>query len=166
MDRVGLADDRADRLARVQRRVGVLEDHLHLAAHRLQRRALDVRDVLPVKAHFAGGRLQQSRDQARGGALATARLADDAQRLAALHVEADAVDRLHGADLFLHHDPARQREVLDQVAHLHERVAAAACSCRLLWHADVGQRLGGPASGRSSAHRRLRTSGSSRQATW
>ena len=31
-----LADDRADRLARVQRRVRVLEDHLHLAAQRLQ----------------------------------------------------------------------------------------------------------------------------------
>ena len=35
--RSGSAMHRADRHARVQRRVGVLEDHLHPAAHRLQR---------------------------------------------------------------------------------------------------------------------------------
>ena len=34
LDRVGRADDLPDRLARVQRRVRVLEDHLHLAAER------------------------------------------------------------------------------------------------------------------------------------
>ena len=36
VDRERLADDRADRLARVQRRVRVLEDHLHLAPQRLE----------------------------------------------------------------------------------------------------------------------------------
>ena len=37
VDRERLADDRADRLARVQRRVRVLEDHLHVAPQLLER---------------------------------------------------------------------------------------------------------------------------------
>ena len=42
---------------------------------------------------------QQPEQQPRGGRLAAARLADDAERLAALDVEGDAVDRVHGAEL-------------------------------------------------------------------
>ena len=45
-------------------------------------------------------------------------------------VEVDPVDRLHGADFFLHDDAARQREVLDQAAHLHERICVPAASHR------------------------------------
>ena len=40
-----LGDDRADGLARVQRRVRVLEDHLHVPAQRLELRAREGRDV-------------------------------------------------------------------------------------------------------------------------
>ena len=43
--------------ARVERRVGVLEDHLHLAPHRAQRRAAQRRDVAPVELDRARGGL-------------------------------------------------------------------------------------------------------------
>ena len=46
----GRADDLADRLPRVQRGVGILEDHLHLASQRSQGAALQLRDVLSVEA--------------------------------------------------------------------------------------------------------------------
>ena len=50
------------------------------------------------------------------------------ERLAAHHVERHAVDGVHGADLPLEDDPARDREVLDEVAHLDQRLAHAALS--------------------------------------
>ncbi len=131
MDLERLADRRADRFARVQRRVRVLEDHLHLAPDRLQPRALQLRDVLTVEADLARRRVEQAHDQPRRRALAAARLADDPERLAAHHVEVDPVDRLHRADFALDHDPARQREVLDQAAHLHQRLARRRVRARL-----------------------------------
>ena len=78
-------------------------------------------DVVAVEADLPAGGLEQAHDQARRRALAAAGLAHDPQRLAAAHLEADAVDRLDGADLALKHDPARDREVLDEVAHLQQR---------------------------------------------
>src|SRR4029079_7622662 len=58
-------DDRSDRLTRVERRVGVLEDHLHLAAQGLQRAAAQVRDVVALEADRATRRLEEPHDQAR-----------------------------------------------------------------------------------------------------
>ena len=89
MDRERLGDDRADRLARVQRRVRVLEDHLHLAAQRLAARApRERRDVAAVERDRARSSASSSRsDQPRGRRLAAARLADDAERLALADVE-------------------------------------------------------------------------------
>ena len=46
-----VADDRADALARVQARVGVLEDHLHLAAKRPQRAGAQLADRAAVEDH-------------------------------------------------------------------------------------------------------------------
>jgi len=48
---------------------------------------------------------------------------DDSQRLAAVDVERDAVDRPHGADPPLEDDPLGDGEVLDQVADLDQRLA-------------------------------------------
>ena len=50
------------------------------------------------------------------------------ERLAAQHVEGDAVDGVHRADLALEDDPAREREVLDEVADLDQRLAHAGSS--------------------------------------
>ena len=57
VDRERLADDRADRLARVQRGVRVLEDQLNLAADGLQfEPPFEARDVLALEADLPGGR--------------------------------------------------------------------------------------------------------------
>src|ERR1017187_8529741 len=80
VDHERIGDDPADRLARVQRRVGVLEDHLHLAADRLQPRAPQLRDVATLEAHLARRRVEQPSDQAGRRALAAARLADQPER--------------------------------------------------------------------------------------
>ena len=57
-----LGDDRADPPARVQRRVRVLEDHLHLAAQRPQPRARQVGDVLAFELDRAGRHRHQLAD--------------------------------------------------------------------------------------------------------
>ena len=54
-----LRDRRADRHARIERCVRVLEDHLHLAAHRPQRALTQVRDVGTVEHDLAVARLVQ-----------------------------------------------------------------------------------------------------------
>ena len=140
-----LGDDEADALARVQRRVRVLEDHHHLAPDRPHLRAREVRDVAPVEDDLAAGRVEQAHDAARHRRLAAAGLADDAERLALVDGEGDAVDGLDGADLLLEDDPARDREVLLQVLDDEQLVARAR---------RLGRRRSGglPGRGRSSRH--------------
>ena len=110
-----LGDDEADALARVERRVRVLEDHHHLAPERAHVLARELRDVPALEDDLAVRRLEQLHDAARHRRLAAAGLADDAERLALPEGEADPVDGLHGADLLLEDDPAGDREVLLQV---------------------------------------------------
>ena len=124
VDDEGVGDDRADRLARVQRRVRVLEDHLHLATQGLQLRALDRRDLAAVEVDRARRRVHQAQQQAGGRGLAATRLAHEAERLAAHDVERDAVDGLDGADLPAE-EPGVDREVLVEVADLHQRLAGS-----------------------------------------
>ena len=121
VDAQPLADAGADRRPRVERRVRVLEDDLHPAAERLELRSRQRRDVGAVEQDPAAGRLDQPQERAPDGRLATARLADEAERLAATDREADVVDRLHVADLAAQ-DAAHQREELAQVLDLDERV--------------------------------------------
>ena len=94
-----LADDRADRHARIERGVGVLEDDLHVARQRPQLgRRLSASDVAALEPDLARSRLDQAQDAAAGRRLAAARLADQAQRLAGSNLEADPVDRMHLLD--------------------------------------------------------------------
>jgi hypothetical protein len=82
-------------LARVERGVRVLEDHLNRACcfH-----AVAPGNRLAVQGDAAMGRRDQTHDGQRQGGLAAARFAHQAQALAGLHVEADAVDRLQNLD--------------------------------------------------------------------
>ena len=87
---------------RVQARHRVLEDHRDLAAtDRAQLRVAHVRELGAVEARAAGGDAAGARQDAeqreRRDALAAARLADDAERLAGRDVERDAVDRVDDA---------------------------------------------------------------------
>src|SRR5258707_11580275 len=92
-----LLEDGADLLARVERGVGILEDDLDGAA---QRPAFGLRSALggvaAGDAQRAAARLLDQRDQAGEGRLAATGLADDAERLAGLQGEGDAVDRAQG----------------------------------------------------------------------
>ena len=96
-DRDPLAHDLAHRHPRVERRVRILEDVLHAPPHGAQLGVGQARDVDLVEDDAAERGLVQPEDRAREGALARARLADDAQRLAAADVERDAVDRVDEA---------------------------------------------------------------------
>ena len=106
---------------RVERRVGVLEDHLHVAPRRPHLAGRIGEHVVAPIAHFARGRLDQAQHAAAGRALAAAGFADQAERLALVDREADAVDRLH--DGAAAEQAAAAREMLGEVAHLDERLA-------------------------------------------
>ena len=69
--------------ARVEAGVRVLEDDLHPAPVRLERGALDVGDVHAVEADRPGRRLDEAQQQPADRRLAAARLADEAEGLAA-----------------------------------------------------------------------------------
>jgi hypothetical protein len=61
-----LADDRADRHARIERGVRVLEDDLHVARQRAQLVLAGPGDVLALEPDLARGRLDQAQDAAAG----------------------------------------------------------------------------------------------------
>jgi hypothetical protein len=63
----------------------------------------------------------QLQDGAAGGGFATTGFAHEAEGLAALYLERDAVDGLDRADLSLKDDALRQREVHDEVANVQKR---------------------------------------------
>ncbi len=73
----------------------------------------------------------QPQDQLAGGRLAAARLADEAERLAARDREADAVDRVHLAAA-RPNKPCSDRVVLAQVAHLEQQSPSGGASCARL----------------------------------
>src|SRR3954451_6511703 len=84
-----LTDDVGDLAARVQRRDRVLEDQLELWPRLAQGVVRQLREILAFEEHAARRRPGELQDRASGRRLAAARLADEAERLALLHVEAD-----------------------------------------------------------------------------
>jgi hypothetical protein len=109
-----LADDVTDRHPRVERGVRVLEDDLDVATHPAHLLARRPAPVGTLEDHLAGRRLLEPHEQPAERGLAATRLADDAEGLALVQVEAHPVD---GPDL--PGDPAQDtpsdRVVLDQV---------------------------------------------------
>jgi hypothetical protein len=67
-----LAHDPSHRVPRVERREGILEDHLHPPAQRAQIRVAELGDVLAVEADGSGGRLVQPQKGAPDRRLAAA----------------------------------------------------------------------------------------------
>ena len=119
MDHHRLGDDRLHRHPRVQRRVRVLEDDLHLLTQRPDGAARLGQHLLAPELHRARRRRDQPQDQATGGRLAATRLADDAQRLALVHRQRHARHGLDGRDLMLE-EPGADRELLHQVGDLED----------------------------------------------
>ena len=114
-----LGDDIADRHARVQRGVRILEDHLRPAAVLLHG---FLRDRLAVENDLAGGGLVQVQQRAANGRLAAAGLADKAQRLALLDGEGHVVHGLEHRGL---EEAGGDREILLEVSDLNQRLVFA-----------------------------------------
>ena len=85
----------ADRHARVERGIRILENDLHVAAHDLQFLGLEGEDILAVEMDRAAGRLDQAQHGAPDGGLSAARFAHQPQGLALADKEADVVHGLH-----------------------------------------------------------------------
>jgi hypothetical protein len=115
-------DDRADRVPRVQRRVRVLEDHLHVPPQRAQLALRQVGDVRALEDDRTTGRFEEPDEHAARGRLAAAGLADQPQRLSLVDIEVETVDRLHGTDLAAQ-QPFRDGEVLLQPPHRQQCLA-------------------------------------------
>src|SRR6185503_7830409 len=108
-----LFDDVADAHTRVERRIGILKDDLHVLARLAHAGAREGEHVLSFEAHFAGRGLDQPEDAAPGGRLAAARLADETERFPLVDAEAHAIDRAN--DRRLLEETLAARELLDQI---------------------------------------------------
>src|SRR5262249_58868046 len=116
------ADDLPDGHARIERAVGILEDHLHLATNRAERVVVEGREIPPLKHDLAAGRPLELQDTAARRRLAASGLTHEPERLAAPDLEAHPVDGAHDTGA-----PAEQAaadlEVLDQIPDLQQRGA-------------------------------------------
>ena len=111
-----LPDDVTHGHARVQRRVGILEDDLHVPAQPAQLLFGEFEDVPAFEERLTTGRLHQPQDHPAQCGLAAAGFAHQPQGLAPVNRQGDAVHRLDRADLALDDEPLRNGEMLDQVA--------------------------------------------------
>src|SRR3954447_2156888 len=116
------AHDRSDRVPRVERGVGVLEDHLDLAAQRLEVTLADLGDVVALEDDVTAGGREQAGDQPAGRGLAAPGLAHQPQRAALDDLEGDAVDGLDVADRAVHEPRRLDWEVHPQVVHGEDRL--------------------------------------------
>ena len=90
-----LADDLVDRHARVQAGVGVLEDHLHAAAHPPQLLTLQDSQVDAIEIDVPGGGPVKLQDGAPRSGFTAARFAHQAEGLAFVDLKGDPI---HGMD--------------------------------------------------------------------
>ena len=111
-----LADDRADCHPRVQRGIGILEDHLKATAQLMQSRPRHLGQVLALKEHLPRARSMELQHSAPQGRLATQRLAHDPQHLTSLKAEGHVVDS--GDQPFVGAELQRQVFDFDQGTHL------------------------------------------------
>ena len=121
----GLAHDVFHDPARIQAGIGILEDHLDPAAQlEPAGRLEDTVRVQAIELKVAARGRVQPHQQARHGALATARLADQRQRLAFFDFETHAIDRGQIlARLALQHAVQPRRRDVErhgQVTRLHQ----------------------------------------------
>ena len=99
---------------------------------------------MPSNVIFPAGRIVEPQQRAADSGLAAPGLADEAERLTALDLEREAVDRLHVPDVAVHHEPAADRELDLQVLDLDECVAVgahAAPPSRWRCHSSAGTGL-------------------------
>ena len=120
----GLAHNGPGAHAWIERRVGVLEHDLDLAAHPAQCIAPKGRHLNAVQPDRSAGDGHQPHGGKRGSRLAGAALADNAEGRAAAHIVGDAVHGMHRA-AGRQHVAARQAEMDLEVPDLEKVVGAA-----------------------------------------
>src|SRR5205814_9864472 len=108
------------------------------AAHPGQGPTLQARYLGPIEHDPPGRRVVQADDGPAGRALAAARLADEAERLAALDGEADAGHRPHVTDVTADDEPRPARPGDLQVLDPEQRLAGGAV-CRAGGRPDAGR---------------------------
>ena len=115
-----------DGLARVERLVGVLKNHLNLAAQlEAVAPARHLRDAAAVEADFALAGIDQAHDAHGDGRFARARFADQTEDFAALEGKGYAVERVDvafGAAAQRADQPARNRVELAHRLHREDRL--------------------------------------------
>ena len=114
-----LADDVAHSHARIQRGIGVLEDHLHVTASAPHVAAADLGQFVVGKLHAAGRGHFQLQDSPAGGRLAAAAFADQTERLTLIDIETDAVNGLDVTDCLAQH-AALDWKILLEISDLDE----------------------------------------------
>ena len=115
-----LADDLAHGHARVQRGIGVLEDHLHAPGVALEIRGpVPLRQGLALEGHRAPGLVVQAQDGLAEGGLARPAFPHQPHDLLLGDGEADIVHRLHPLI-------AADQEVLGDIACVEDGVHRAA----------------------------------------
>src|SRR6267143_4886468 len=114
MDSDRFENRRTDVLSRVERGIGVLEDHLHLPPIGPEFPSSELGDVISIELDLTPSRLGQAHDCPAQGGLPASRLADEAKGLPLPDGEGHAVD---GPDLgyIPVEDTASSREPLPEV---------------------------------------------------
>ena len=115
VDRQRVGDDRTDPAARVQRAVGVLEDHLDLPPIRPQPPPRQVGDVVAVERDAPRRDVVQPGHAAGQRRLPATRFADQAEGFAAPDLEAHVVHGMHDLATPFAQRGRLQRKVLDDV---------------------------------------------------
>src|SRR5215211_2961217 len=127
-----LGERALDREARIDGVEGVLEDELRLLAKGAQTEPGERAERLALEEDGAGARLDELQEQAPGRRLAAAGLAEEADALALIDRETDAVDganhRVFAGERF--RDAAPRRVVLLNVARLYENCHVAVFQAR------------------------------------
>ena len=91
VDRHGLRHDLADGHTRVQARIWILEDELHVAAHLLELLVAHLRDIFALEIHLARGGVGQPHDGAARRGLTAAGFTHEAEGLARMDLERNIV---------------------------------------------------------------------------
>src|SRR5687767_593592 len=118
------SDNLLDPHAWIQRRVGILEDHLYPPADILQVSRVRAKDIFAVKQCLAGARLLQAHQGARHRRLAAAALADQPQRFTFVNREIDTINGLDETGVSSQPQAAADGVMLDQPADLEDRCIA------------------------------------------
>ena len=108
--------------ARIQRGIGILEHHLHLAPKGSKLPQAELRYVLAVEKDLARGDLIEPHEAAPERRFAAARFSDEAKGLARVDLERDTIDGIDGPALPLEQAVADQ-EMLLHLDRLDQRAA-------------------------------------------